>query len=113
MLQTKDEFQAVLDTIKDGSPLVLRGTPSQMEDWWAIYRLVCGRHVVVIDNSDGSEICRTDADTMSEYLEDQFWHGKVEPIIAIVWNANRRRFMVDFSTMTDQGGTDTDEASTD
>lgn len=113
MLQTKDEFQAVLDTIKAGSPLVLRGTPSQMEDWWAIYRLVCGRRVVVVDNADGSEICRTDSDTMSEYLEDQFWHAKVEPIIEIVWNEDRRRFMVDFSSMTDQGGTDTDDTDTD
>lgn len=113
MLQTKADMQDVLDTIKAGQPFVLRGTPSQMEDWWAIYRLVCGRHVVVIDNSDGSEICRTDADTMSEYLEDQFWHAKVEPIIEIVWNEDRRRYMVNFSTTTDQGGTDTDEARTD
>ena len=112
MLQTKDEFQAVLDSIKAGSPLVLRGTPSQMEDWWAIYRLVCGRRVVVIDNSDGSEICRTDADTMSEYLEDQFWHGEVEPIIAIVWHEDRRRFMVDFSMPSKEVSQD-DEASLD
>lgn len=113
MLQTKDEFQAVLDIIKGGQPLVLRGTPSQMEDWWAIYHLVCGRHVVVIDNTDGSEICRTDADTMSGYLEDQFWHSELDPTIEIVWNADRRRYMVIFSTMNDQGSTDTDEESID